>query len=203
MWHDGHSQVFTTKWFGTFYPCYPVYRPAFVNYVPHPEKMRQTIRNNQSRLVIHLRHTTRFVRTRKKDKVIERKNTEDQEQKETKRQKKTTFEPVAPVGGTSSTDMFYSLVGLVPCYSVYHLLPTFVHRGFPSTPPVAPPPPFPLGTTHGRSPALSTQLCLILVPPHNEPFGCFKDPPVPLPRHFCCSGPQSSLNPKNQGDVFR
>ena len=35
--------------------CYPVYRlrPAFVNYVPPPERMRQTKRNKQSRLAIH------------------------------------------------------------------------------------------------------------------------------------------------------
>ena len=75
--------------------------------------------------------------------------------------------------------MFYLLVCLVPCYPVCHLLP-FVHRGFPSAPPVAPPPqiplvgfpsvppvpppfPNPLGTTtHGGFPALSAQLCLIL-----------------------------------------
>ena len=125
--------------------------------------------------------------------------TEDQAQKEKIRQRKITFEPAAPVGGTSSIDMFHLLVSLAPCYPACHLLPTLVHRGFPSTPPVpsAPriplvgfpstppvvvPPPVPLGTTHGGFPAPSTQLCLILVPHHHEPFGCFKDPPVPLPR---------------------
>ena len=34
------------------------------------------------------------------------------------RQKKTTSEPAAPVGGTSRIAMFYFLVGLVPCYLV-------------------------------------------------------------------------------------
>ena len=54
------------------------------------------------------------------------------------------FEPAAPVGGTSIIGMFYFLVGLVPRYSVCHLLPTFFHRGFPSTRPVPPPlPAFP------------------------------------------------------------
>ena len=109
---------------------------------------------------------------------------------------------------------------MVPCYPVCHLLPTFVHRGFPPTPPAAPPPRIPffgfpstppvalpppvrLGTTHGGFPALSTQLCLTLVPPHHEPFGCFKDAPVPLPRLLCCSGPQRCLNSKHQGGNFR
>ena len=59
--------------------------------------------------------------------------------KKKKRERRTTFESAAAVSGTSSVDMFYLLVGLVPCYPVCHLLPTFVHRGFPSTPPVAPP----------------------------------------------------------------
>ena len=78
------------------------------------------------------------------------------------------------------------------CYPVCHLLPTFVHHaflftppvppptriplvGFPPTPPVAPPPPIPLDTGHGGCAVLSTQLCLILVPPHHEPFGCFEE----------------------------
>ena len=34
--------------------------------------------------------------------------------------------------------MFYFLVGLVLSYPVSHLLPTFVHRSFPSTPPAPP-----------------------------------------------------------------
>ena len=36
------------------------------------------------------------------------------------------------------------MVGLVPCYPVCYPLPTFVHRGFASTPPVAPSAPIPL-----------------------------------------------------------
>ena len=35
--------------------------------------------------------------------------------------------------------MFYFLVGLMPCYPLGHLLPTFVHHRFPSTPPGRPP----------------------------------------------------------------
>ena len=142
--------------------------------------------------------------------------TENQAQKKankrTNKGRKTTFEPAAPVGGTSSIGMLYFLVGLVPCYLVCHLLPTFVHRGFPSTPPVppptriplvgfpstppvAPPSPIPLRTTHGGCAAL----CLILVPPHHEPLGCFEDSPVPLPRLFFCGGPQRGLDSNHQG----
>ena len=108
----------------------------------------------------------------------------------------------------------------MPCYPVCRLLPTFVHRGFPYTPsvtplpriplvwfpssrPVASPPPFPLGTTYGACAAMPIQMCLILVAPHHEPLGCFKDPPVAHPRIFRCSRPQRGLNSKNQGGVFR
>ena len=87
------------------------------------------------------------------------------------------------------------IVGLVPWLpSVCRLLPAFVYRGFPSTPPVAsppripsvgfsstppvaPPPPVPLGIPHDGCAALLAQLCLILVSPLHEPFVCFKDPP--------------------------
>ena len=46
--------------------CYPVcrLRLALVNYAPPPERMRQTIRIKQSRLVIHPRHKTPFIQTR-------------------------------------------------------------------------------------------------------------------------------------------
>ena len=49
-------------------PFYPVYRfrPAFVKHAPPPGRMSQTIRNNQSRHVIHSRHTTPFIRTRRR-----------------------------------------------------------------------------------------------------------------------------------------
>ena len=129
----------------------------------------------------------------------------------------------APVGGTSSMPgghVLHTSRSVVPCHPVCHLLPTFVDRGFPSTPPgcpppriplvafpstppVAPPPPIPLGTTRGGYPALSTQLCLVLEPPHHEPCGCFKDLPVQNPRVFCSSEPHRGLNPKHQGGVFR
>ena len=128
--------------------------------------------------------------------------TEDQAQTKRKkrRQRENSFEPAAPVGGTSSIDMFYFLlhfiVGLVPCYPVCQLLPTFVllfaplpafpWSGFLPLLLLSPLPPFPwaLPTTHGGCAALPTQLCLIPVPPHHEPFGYFEDPPVPPPRLF-------------------
>ena len=62
------------------------------------------------------------------------------------------------------------------------------------------PSPIALGNTQGRFPALSTQLCLIIIPPHHEPLGCFKDPPVPLPRLVNCSGPHRGLNSKTKGE---
>ena len=103
--------------------------------------------------------------------------TEDQSQKD-KDKENITFEPAAAVGGTSSIDMLHLLliVGLVPCYPVRRLLPTFVHRGVPYAPPVTPPPapfpwsgflqllllsptsPIPMGTTHGGCAARPTQL---------------------------------------------
>ena len=109
------------------------------------------------------------------------------------------------------------IVGLVPCYPVRRPIPTFAHRGFPSTPscgppslhplgrasitpPVASTPCIPLDTTHGGCAALPARL---LVPLHHEPFRCFEDPPVPLPRLCCCSVPQRGINPKHGGGVFR
>ena len=71
--------------------------------------------------------------------------TEHQAQSEKEDKKKTTFEPAAAVGGTSSIYMLYLLVSLVPSYPLCHLRPTFVHRGFPSNPPVPPPPHIPSG----------------------------------------------------------
>ena len=115
--------------------------------------------------------------------------------------------------------MFYLLltVSLVPCYPVCNLRPTFVHRGFPYSPLVPPLyalhrsgffhstccPPFPHSLVHHlrRISALPAPLCLNLVLPHHEPFGCFKDSPVPLPRRFGCSGPQRDLStPKIKGE---
>ena len=68
--------------------------------------------------------------------------------------------------------MFYFVVILLPVCPVYHIVPTFVHRGFPSTPPVpfpsvgfpftppaAPPISIALGNTHAvcmRGAACST-----------------------------------------------
>ena len=101
--------------------------------------------------------------------------------------------------------MLYFLVGMVRCHPVCDLLPTFSPTAvslllYSSC---CPPPPIPLDTTRGERAALPTQLCIILVPLHHEPFGCFEDPPVPLPRLFCCSGPQRGLNSKHRGGKFR
>ena len=110
-------------------------------------------KNKGSRLVIHPRHKTRVIRTKRKKYrgkhtyLVQKKQTEDQTEKKTIKQRRTKFEPTAAVGGTSIIDMFHLLlliVGLVPCYPDCRLLPTFVHRGFPHTPPlVAPLPPSP------------------------------------------------------------
>ena len=66
--------------------------------------------------------------------------------------------------------MFHLLGDLVPCYPVYRLFSTPVHCCFPFTPPLAPPSPHSVGTICGGCAALPTQLCLITVPPHHEPF---------------------------------
>ena len=80
------------------------------------------------------------------------------------------------------------LLLLTPCPATIPLV------GLPFTPPVAPPPSISLVTTHGGCTALPTQLCLNAVLPHHEPFGCFKNPPVPLPRVFCCNGTLCGLD---------
>ena len=113
--------------------------------------------------------------------------------------------------------MFYSLVVLVPWFPVCHIVSTFFHRRFPSTPspsrmpsvgliftpPAAPPPHIALDTTHGECAAKPIQLCLLLAPPHREQFGCFEDPPGSRRRLLCCSGPQCGLNFKHQGGKCR
>ena len=104
---------------------------------------------------------------------------------------------------------FYILLvvfGLVSCCPICRHPPAFVRHGFrsiyvvppprihsarfPSAPGLAPSPPFPLDTFHGGWHALPTQLCLVVAPPHHEPYGCFKDTRLPLSRLFCDSGPQ-------------
>ena len=91
----------------------------FANHAQPPRRMRLTIQSNRSRLVIHpqdyscLRGRERRQTRRSKNKII----TEDQSAEGKRQQRKITFEPaVAAVGGTSSIDMFYLLVGLVPCH---------------------------------------------------------------------------------------
>ena len=107
-------------------------------------------------------------------------------------------------------------------YSACHLLPSFVQHGFPSTLPLAPPTRIPLvgfpstppvappsPQSPGHRPRRIPGAVYSAVPhpratsPHHEPFGCFRDPPVPLPRIFCCSGPQRGLDYKRQAGVFR
>ena len=56
-------------------------------------------------------------------------------------------------------DRFYLLVGLVPCYSVCHLLPDFFDRGFPTILP--PPSPFPWTLPLTDAVGLPTQFSLI------------------------------------------
>ena len=106
------------------------------------------------------------------------KTAEDQAQKSKKKKTKTMFESAAAVGGTSSIGMFHSRVGLVPCCSVCRLIllpstvvslvlllpppPRIPFVGFPSTPPVAPPPPIPLGTTPGGCAALPHEFHLFI-----------------------------------------
>ena len=67
------------------------------------------------------------------------------------------------------------------------------------------PPPSPHFPWSGFLPLLllPTHLTLSLVAPHQEPFGCLKDSPVPLPRLFFCSGPQRCFNSKHQGGNLR
>ena len=164
--------------------------------------MRQTIRKKLIRLAVHPRHKTPVIRTRKKDKSKNKKIKENQRNIYIE-QRKTTSEPIAAVGDTSSIGIFHLLCSwpraLLPCLPppAYFRPPRFPFYSsccppaphiplvtFPPTPPVAPPTPIFLGTTHGGCAALPTQLCLILVPPCHEPFGCFKDPRIPLPRFF-------------------
>ena len=49
----------------------------------------------------------------------------------------------------------------------------------------------------------STQLRLILVPPDQEPFGCFKHPSVPLARLLCCNERHRGEQLQIEGGVFR
>ena len=121
----------------------------------------------------------------------------------TEKERKIEFEQPATAGGTSSTDMLHllELLGLVPCYPSCRLLPTFVHRGLPSTPPVAPTLPVALDATHSGCAALPTPPCLINVLLRHDPFGFLRGPPVPLPLLLCCSGPQRSPLQITKGDV--
>ena len=90
-----------------------------------------------------------------------------------------------------------------PVYFCFPPPPRIAMTGVAYTPHVAPLPPSPLDTTHGVCAALPIQLWLRLVPPHHQPFGCFEDPPVPLSRLVCCSGPQSGPNSTHQGGKLR
>ena len=49
----------------------------------------------------------------------------------------------------------------------------------------------------------STQLRVILIPLHHEPFGCFEDPPVPLSRFLWCNDLHRGLCSKHQRGMFR
>ena len=93
----------------------------------------------------HPRHTTPTMRTRRKKEEDRNKNHGESSAKTKRRHRKTSFEPAAAVGGTSSIDMFYVRVDLVPCYPTRRFLHDFVYRRSPST--------LPLRTTLPRIPS--------------------------------------------------
>ena len=82
-----------------------------------------------------------------------------------------------------------------PFYSSCSPPPRLPLVGFRSTPPVTPPFPIPLDTTHGGCAALPTPRCLILVPPHHGPLGCFED----LPRLFASVDHRVVSTPNTKG----
>ena len=53
--------------------------------------------------------------------------------------------------------------------------------------------------THGECAALSSQLCLTHVSPHHNPFGCFKDSPIRLPRLFAAVDHSAASTPNTKG----
>ena len=109
---------------------------------------------------------------------------------------KNTHKVVA--GVASCVDKFYLLIGLGAPSAVSFFLQT----RFPY-----PPSPLPLlsalSTMHPGGAALRARFCLLYVSPGHEPFGCFEDPPVPLPRLLCCMDPQCGFKPKLPWEVFR
>ena len=162
-------------------PCYPVCRPAFVNYAP-PLGVRQY----ETKQVKPARHPPtphdsfhRLINRRNKEKGIERKTQRIERKKEDKGRPRLNqlHQLAAQVAWTCST----SCVGLVPCYPVCHLLPTFVHRSSPSTPPVPPLLAFPW----------SSFLPLLLLPPL-PPFPWI--PPTPDARRCLLSSASSSCH---------
>ena len=62
--------------------------------------------------------------------ACQKNNNEREKERIPTKHNRVTLEAAAEVGGTSSLDRFYVLVGLAPCYPVYCLLPAFVDRGF-------------------------------------------------------------------------
>ena len=71
--------------------------------------------------------------------------------------------------------------------------------GLSPTPPVHAPP-IPLGATHDGCAALPTQLCLVLVSPHHEPFGCLKDPRYPFPAFIAAVDHSAFSTPNTKGE---
>ena len=160
-------------------------------------------------------HKATFNR-RKEEKEIKTKITKDQSSAK-RRPRKTTFEPAAPVGGTSSIGMFYFLIGLVPRYpqSAFSfllsstavsllLLMSPLHPAFPwwgflpllMLPPLSP---FPL-----KPPTAYAQRCLIRCASFSRHLTMNRSAASRTPRyHFPVflgrSGPQRGLSSKRHG----
>ena len=116
--------------------------------------------------------------------------------KTNKRQWKTTFEPSAAVGGTISIDIFYAgrPGALLPCLPSpsYFRPPRFTLYTS-----CCPPSRHSLGHHPRRMRCGAYSPCVILVPPHHEPFGCFKDPPVILFLVFFAAVDHSAVSTPN------
>ena len=124
--------------------CYSDVSARRSSAMPHPRRRRVSqYESKQSGFVIHPCQTTAF---RSKRETHQHKSRSIKRKIE-KGQRKTTFEPAAPDGGTSTIPGRHVVLTSRPgasCYPGCHLLPTFAPRGFPSTLTVAPTLPKPL-----------------------------------------------------------
>ena len=145
----------------------------------------------------------RLNNTRKEDTVLQQTpHTEDHARKERRQKNKTTFEQAAPVGWrdwaareaqTCSTHVPAWCLATLPAISF--LLSTTAVSLLPLLSPPLPSIPWSgflplllLPHSLGRHPrrisgaVYSAACCLIFLPPHNQPFGCFKDPLIAPPQ---------------------